>query len=162
MIILLLQHCQDQILNAHSCSGGLAEFQDYVNFLCTLPGVDANTVQDSTGATCDPIMGARSSDLNMPSITVANLVGTRTVKRTVTSVGLAREKYVVSVTSPSGVFIRVHPESFKVKPGESTCITVTLKATQSNGEFTFGSMAWTGDRGHVVRIPLSVLAAEVV
>lgn len=119
-------------------------------------------MQDSTGATCDPIMGARSSDLNMPSITVANLVGTRTVKRTVTSVGLAREKYVVSVTSPSGVFVQVHPESFKVKPGESICITVVLKATQSNGEFTFGSMAWTGDRGHVVRIPLSVLAAEVV
>lgn len=139
-----------------------ADFQDYVNFLCTLPGVDANTVQDSTGATCEQRAGARASDLNTPSITVANLVGKRVVRRTLKNVGEGTEKYSVDVTAPTGVDVKVRPASFKVREGENVVVAVTLRATQTNGAFTFGALVWRGDRGHVVRIPVSVLVGEVV
>lgn len=141
-----------------------ADFQDYVNFLCTLPGVDANTVQDSTGATCEQRAGARASDLNMPSITVANLVGKRVVKRTLRSVAGAdqAESYTVAVSAPTGVDVRVWPDWFQLRGGESVVVTVTLHATQTTGTFTFGSLVWHGSHGHVVRIPVSVLVGEVI
>nr|XP_024378520.1 subtilisin-like protease SBT2.6 [Physcomitrium patens] len=138
------------------------DFQDYVNFLCTLPGVDANTVQDSTGATCNVVAGARSSDLNVPSITIANLVGKREVKRTVKNVFDGAEKYTVAVTEPTGVAVNVHPTSFTLRASESIAVSVSLQATGTNGAFTFGSLVWTGDRGHSVRIPVSVLVGEVL
>lgn len=124
--------------------------------------MDANTVQDSTGATCDLILGARSSDLNTPSITVANLVGKREVKRTLKNVFEQTEKYAVSITAPTGVDVNVHPTSFTVREGESVVVSVSLHATQSTGAFSFGALVWSGDRGHVVRIPLSALVGEVL
>jgi hypothetical protein len=124
--------------------------------------VDANTVQDSTGATCGQAVGARASDLNTPSITVANLVGKREVKRTLKSVFEQRESYAISVTAPAGVDVKVRPMAFAVGPGESVMVSVTLRATQTTGAFAFGALVWTGDRGHVVRTPVSVLVGEVV
>lgn len=66
------------------------DFQDYINFICTLPGADENSVKDATSTPCLTKDDARTSDLNTPSITIANLVGYRKVKRVVTNVGSHR------------------------------------------------------------------------
>ncbi|KAJ7566579.1 hypothetical protein O6H91_02G109400 [Diphasiastrum complanatum] len=137
-----------------------AEFQDYVNFLCLVPGADANAVQDATGGSCQPAKSDRSSDLNMPSITVANLLGTRTVKRTVINVG-GEESYSASIHHPAGVAVSVKPRAFTVKDGRSVSFTVTLKAIRANQQFTFGNLMWTGSKGHVIRMPISVSANSV-
>lgn len=97
----------------------------------------------------------------MPSVTTANLVGKRVVRRTITNVS-KMEEYSVTITAPYGVDVTVHPSKFRIRPRASVTINITLQATVSNGAFTFGSLVWKGDRGHVVKIPLSVLADEVV
>ncbi|CAM6128487.1 unnamed protein product [Calypogeia fissa] len=136
------------------------EFQDHINFLCTLPGADPNTVQDATGGTCETQVGARTSDLNVPSITIANLIGSRTVRRVVTNVGL-EETYIAKIYNPVGVKVRVRPNILTIKARKTASFKVTIKATSTVQQFTFGSLTWEGSNGHVVFMPLSVSANSV-
>ncbi|XP_024526147.1 subtilisin-like protease SBT2.5 [Selaginella moellendorffii] len=131
-------------------------FQDYVDFLCEIPGADQNSVEYSTGAHCGP-ENKNPSDLNMPYITVANLIGSRVVQRTVVNLG-GEETYNVTVRHPAGVDVSVKPRVFKARTGKPVVINVTLTATQTNQQFTFGYMIWDGDKGHSVRVPLVVSA----
>lgn len=138
----------------------MTEFQDHINFLCTLPGADANTVQDATGGTCETQVGARASDLNVPSITIANLIGSRVVRRVVTNVGL-EETYVAKIYNPTGVKVTVRPAFFTIKARRTASFKVTVKATSTVQQFTFGSLTWEGSNGHVVFMPLSISANSV-
>ncbi|KAL2620970.1 hypothetical protein R1flu_001175 [Riccia fluitans] len=137
------------------------DFQDHINFLCTLPGADANTVQDATGGTCRTAPGARSSDLNIPSITIANLIGTRTVRRFVTNVADNEETYTASIRHPGGVKVAVKPAVFTIKPKTTLSFHLTFKAAENVQSFTFGSLTWMGSKGHVVYMPLSISANSV-
>ncbi|KAL3681071.1 hypothetical protein R1sor_024027 [Riccia sorocarpa] len=136
-------------------------FQDHINFLCTLPGADANTVQDATGGTCRTSRGSRSSDLNLPAITIANLIGTRKVKRYVTSVTDTQETYTASIRHPGGVKVAVKPAVFTIQPQTTLSFRLTFKAVKNVQSFTFGSITWTGSKGHLVYMPLSVSANSV-
>ncbi|MCO5604332.1 hypothetical protein L7F22_058497 [Adiantum nelumboides] len=133
-------------------------FQDYVNFLCTVPGADASSVEEATGGICQNRPGDRSSDLNLPSITVGNLIGTRKVKRSVTSVSKREERYEAQVYAPKGVQVFVEPMMFTVRNEQRKTFTVTLKTIRANQAFTFGSIMWVGSKGHVVRMPVAVSA----
>ncbi|KAH6556750.1 hypothetical protein KP509_1Z158500 [Ceratopteris richardii] len=133
-------------------------FQDYVNFLCTVPGVDANTVEESTGGICKTLPGDRGSDLNLPSITVGNLIGSREVKRVATSVSKHKEKYEAHVHVPRGVEVYIQPSAFTISIGQRKTFTVSLKVVEANKTFTFGSILWVGNRGHTVRMPLAINA----
>lgn len=133
-------------------------FQDYINFLCTVPGADVNSVEEATGGICQDRPGDRSSDLNLPSITVGNLIGTRRVKRVVASVSRHKETYKLQVHAPRGVEVFVEPRVFTVSDKQQQSFTVTLRTIKANQAFTFGSLLWIGSRGHVVRMPLAVSA----
>ncbi|CAM6118928.1 unnamed protein product [Calypogeia fissa] len=135
-----------------------ATFNDYVSFLCVVPGVDPASVRDATGAACSVNPTGWASDLNKPYITIANLVGSRTVTRTVTNAGSTTETYQVSLDpEPPGVSVTMNPTSFTVKQGETVPILITATATISTTNvFSFGSISLTGDQGHYLHIPLAI------
>jgi subtilisin family serine protease len=99
-------------------------------------------------------------NLNYPSIGIAELPGSMTVQRTVTSV--AKEAgwrtYNVSVDAPPGYEVTVSPSSFRLKSGDSTTYSVTItNVSAPSGEWRFGSLTWNDETGHYdVYSPIAV------
>jgi subtilisin family serine protease len=141
-----------------------AGFNDYLGFLCdAFPEVFGNPA-----ATCAALAGAGiptdASDLNYPSIGIADLTGSQTVQRTVTSVAKENgwREYSVSVDAPPGYDVTVSPSSFKLKSGDSATywVTISNNGTAPVGEWRFGSLTWTDNTGNYnVYSPIAVKAA---
>jgi len=90
-------------------------------------------------------------NLNYPSIGMANLPGSRTVRRTVTSVAddSGWRTYNVSVNSPPGYEVTVSPSTLRLKPGQSKTYEVTVTNSSAPvGEWRFGSLTWSDTTGH--------------
>ncbi|MBN1369700.1 MAG: S8 family serine peptidase [Dehalococcoidaceae bacterium] len=84
-------------------------------------------------------------NLNYPSIGVAELPGSITVKRTVTSV--AEDKgwrtYEAAVDAPVGYEVTVSPSTLVLKSGQSATFEVTItNVSAPAGEWRFGSLTW--------------------
>ncbi len=137
-----------------------AGFNEYLGFLCeAAPNVFGNPT-----ATCGSLANAgiptTARDLNLPSIGIANVPGSVTIQRTVTSV--AKDKgwrtYHVSVSAPEGFDVMVSPDSFRVKPGQSVTYQVTFTNVSAPiGEWQFGSLEWSDDTGQYrVYSPIAV------
>jgi subtilisin family serine protease len=121
-----------------------AGFNDYLGFLCgTAPEVFADPA-----ATCPALEAAGfsndPSNLNYPSIGVAQLAGSQTVTRTVTNVG-PRATYRSSVDAPPGYDVTVRPRKFTLNTGGTQRIRVTITNDGSApiGEWSFGSYTLT-------------------
>ena len=103
------------------------------------------------------------SDLNYPSIGIAELAGSQTVQRTVTSVAKEQgwREYHVSVEAPPGYSVTVEPSTFSLKSGESATYYVTITNESAPiGEWRFGSLTWRDKTRHYdVRSPIAVSAA---
>jgi subtilisin family serine protease len=133
-----------------------AGFNDYLGFLCSEgPEVFADPATtcaelETLGYPTDP------SNLNYPSIGIAELVDTETVARTVTNLG-RRATYRVSIDAPAGFDVEVTPSSFTVDPGDSVTyeVTVTNDGTGNPGEWSTGSLTWTAG-GYEVYSPIAV------
>ncbi|HSQ68504.1 MAG TPA: S8 family serine peptidase, partial [Steroidobacteraceae bacterium] len=112
---------------------------------------------ESIGVPSDP------SDLNLPSIGVAELAGAETVVRTVTSVAddMGWRDYAVSVDAPAGFAVTVSPSTLRLKPGQSATYEVTITNLSAPvGQWFFGSLTWADKTGHYqVRSPIAVKAA---
>jgi subtilisin family serine protease len=99
-------------------------------------------------------------NLNLPSIGIAELVGTQTVTRTVTSV--AKESgwrdYTVSVEAPPGYDVTVSPSSLRLKRGQTATYEVTFTNVSAPvGEWRFGSLTWRDRTGNYdVYSPIAV------
>lgn len=93
------------------------------------------------------------SNFNTPSITVAHLVGTRTITRTVTNVA-EEETYVITARMGPAIAIEVSPPAMTIKPGSSQKLSVTLTVRSVTGTYSFGEILMKGSRGHKVRIPV--------
>jgi subtilisin family serine protease len=112
---------------------------------------------DGIGVPSDP------SDLNLPSIGVADLAGSQTVTRTVISV--AQESgwrtYTPEIHAPAGYSVSVSPTSLKLKKGQSASYEVTITNQSAPiGEWRFGSLTWHETTGHYdVYSPIAVRAA---
>ena len=90
-------------------------------------------------------------NLNYPSIGVAELPGSQTIQRTVTSA--AKESgwrdYAVSVDAPPGYSVTVSPSTLRLKKGQSATYAVTLTNVGAPiGEWRFGSLTWSDKAGH--------------
>lgn len=129
-----------------------AGYEDYVGFLCTTPGVDANEVRKYTNAPCNSTIG-QPANLNSPSITIGHLVGTRTVTRTVTNVA-EEETYVISTRMAPSIAIEANPPAMTLRPGASRKFSVSLTVRSVTGTYCFGEILMKGSRGHKVRIPV--------
>jgi len=137
---------------------GLFEYAAYTcgeDFGVFTPGSCA--FLESIGVPSDP------SDLNLPSIAVADLAGSQTIQRTVTSVspGKSWREYTVSVDPPYGYDVTVNPAEIRLRGGESASYEVTFtNVSAPAGEWRFGSLTWTDKTGNYsARSPIAVNAA---
>jgi subtilisin family serine protease len=140
-----------------------AGFLDYLGFLCdAFPSVFANPA-----ATCASLASAGiptdASDLNYPSIAVAELAGSQTVTRTVTSVATENKAltYAVSVEAPDGFDVTVEPSSLTLRRGQSASYEVTIvNEGAALDAWYFGELTWTSapSKGarYGVRSPIAV------
>jgi hypothetical protein len=134
-----------------------AGFLDYLAFLC---GAENQTPVVSA-ATCTALEGAGfsldSSELNLPSIGIAELVGSETITRTVTNLTNHKTSYEVSVKKPAGIDVQVSPQVLRLGPGESASyeVTFTVKRRATLNQWAFGSLEWCSNQD-TVRSPIAV------
>jgi len=120
-----------------------------------------STPKEVLGATktaCPRVIGL-ATDLNIPSITFATLVGTKLVPRVVTNVAPVAEKYTITIRNPSDFVVTANPAVFTIGVGRANkqAITFTVRATRASQAASFARITITGSLGHVVRIPVSVV-----
>ena len=148
-----------EILPSAAFDPGLAydaDIFDYVRFTC---GADVQPQIFTTG-TCDFFGSIDSSDLNLPSIGIGDLVGAQTITRTVTSVANNNgwKTYNVSVDAPPGIDVSVSPSTVSLKKGMSASYDVTFTVTGAANldEWAFGSLSWDRPAEYSVRSPIAV------
>ena len=102
-------------------------------------------------------------NLNYPSIGIAELPGSLTVQRTVTSVTKEKgqREYTVSVEPPGGYEVTVEPSVLVLKSGQSATYEVTITNIDAPiGEWRFGSLTWYDlDMLYEVYSPIAVKAS---
>ncbi|XP_038895834.1 subtilisin-like protease SBT2.4 [Benincasa hispida] len=148
----------------HALDPGLvfpSEYDEYINFLCSLPGVDPAVIKSATGGQCNTCVSQpHPADLNLPSVTISSLVGHQVVQRRVKNVGSKVETYVWSVIPPNGTTVNINPPRFTVAPEEVQNLEIQINVTHKMDHFTFGEIILTGSLNHIARIPLSVKAVS--
>lgn len=149
-----------------------ADARDHVRFLCGLGYTSAQVRRmvlpsPSINATCPsgPSAETEADDLNYPAIVLADLGGTRTVKRTLTNVGPRRDVvyWASAVVSPQGARVEVWPRELAFCAGRDWAefyVTVT-PGKMSRGRFDFGEIVWSDAFRHRVRTPLVVSVANL-
>ena len=144
-----------------------ADVFDYLGFLCD---ADAS-IPAALGVPCSALADAGiptdASDLNYPSISVAELAGTQTVTRRVTSVAEenAARTYNVSVNAPPGYTVAVAPSTLTLRRGQTAEYQVTITNQSAPlDEWRFGELTWTSQAGagisYNVRSPIALKAAD--
>lgn len=129
---------------------------DYVRFLCGL-----NLTPPAGAGTCATLGSIQPYNLNLASLTAANVIGTATLTRKVTNVSAATSTYVATASLP-GWNVVVAPTSLTIAPGASATYTVALTRTSAAlNTWSFGALAWN-DNVHTVTSPLTALAAGFI
>ncbi|KAL7243380.1 hypothetical protein ACSBR1_015722 [Camellia fascicularis] len=135
-----------------------ATYTDYLLFLC------------STGYHLDPLFKCPKhppspSNLNYPSLAIAKLKRTITVKRTVTNVGASKSVYSLTFKPPIGFSVEISPTILSFSEvGEKRNFFITVKEESrpktkpKAGEYAFGWYMWS-DGIHRVRSPIAVSSA---
>jgi len=142
-----------------------AEYDDYQGFLCDI-GPEALIDPVATCADLEANgVPTVARELNLPSIGVANLAGSVTITREVTSVVTGGDpiEYTVSVEAPEGYTVTVSPETFTLASGATQSFDVTF-ANESAPirEWAFGSLTWmSADETYVAYSPIAVRGAQI-
>ncbi|MCV2370554.1 S8 family serine peptidase [Roseateles oligotrophus] len=129
---------------------------DYTKYQCKVGSL--------SGAAC--VGGAldETYNLNLPSMTVGNVLGTVpvTMTRTVTNVGAASATYTASASLP-GFTTVVTPSTLTLAPGAKATFTVKITATTAvDNEWNYGSVTWSDGAGHVVKSPLTAKVGKAI
>jgi subtilisin family serine protease len=126
-----------------------SNFADWLGFLC-------GTQLPASFCTSEGIPVLDPSDFNVPSIAIGDLAGVQTVKRRVTNVSGARATFTVASSVP-GTSVSVTPSSFTLNPGQTQVLSIAIGVTTAPlNAYTSGSVTWSSDKGHTVRIPVIV------
>nr|GLL40054.1 subtilisin-like protease SBT5.6 [Ipomoea trifida] len=147
------------ILPSKSADPGLvydASHEDYLLFIC-----NSNFNLKSFSSFKCPVTTPSASNLNYPSLSIAKLKGSMTVKRTVTNVGKDNSIYNVIISPPLGYDVTISPMTLRFNnQGEKQNFHVTVRANgfEKRNEFTFGWYSWS-DGAHVVLSPIAVSSA---
>ena len=123
-----------------------SDFNDWLNFICgTQPG-----------SFCSAFTAINPSDLNVASIAIGAMAGSQTVTRRVTNVGSQAETYTASLTGLAGI-TTVLPGPITVARGATQSFSVSFTtAGAALNNYVGGQLTLTGDKGHVVRIPVVI------
>ncbi|MEN9659021.1 MAG: hypothetical protein RL571_2486 [Pseudomonadota bacterium] len=109
-------------------------------------------------AKCSVIGSIQPYNLNVPSLTTANVLGKFTFTRTVTNVS-DRASIYTAQAAITGFTATVSPTTLSLNPGESKPFTVTLsRTTAAKNVYQYGSLVWS-DGTHTVRSPLTAKAS---
>jgi subtilisin family serine protease len=99
----------------------------------------------------------RGIDLNLPSITHADVVGSYATTRTLTHRGTTPVTLTASATLP-GFEVTVTPASLSLAPGASASFRVQVRRSNAPfGDYRFGELVWQGG-GQSIRSPLTARA----
>ena len=133
-------------------------YDEYVHYLCSA-GYENKSISKLLGRiyTC-PSPTPSMLDVNVPSITIPYLNEEIILTRTVTNVGPVGSVYKAVIEPPLGIKLQVSPETLEFGPNTKK-ITFTVKVSTThrwNTDYYFGSLTWTDNGAHNVRIPLSV------
>jgi hypothetical protein len=127
---------------------------DWLRYLCGLGKLSANS------ATCTSVGSIQPYNLNLPSLTIAEVLGKATLTRTVTNVGDSEATYTASASLP-GYTVTVSPSTLTLAPGAKGTFTVSLTNNSApQGVWRYGSLTWS-DGTHKVRSPLTAKAAMI-
>jgi hypothetical protein len=149
---------------------------DYLAFLCGqdkeafVSGYDTSCADlTSTGFSTD------ASQLNLPSIAIAELLDPETIFRTVSNATPVASSYTATVEAPAGFDISVQTFDAAGEETEATtldvageggkasfAITVSQTETTEIEAWKFGAITWTDNAGHSVRLPLAIKAIPTV
>lgn len=133
-------------------------WNDWLGFLC-------GTQLPASYCTSRGIPVLDPSNFNAPSIAIGDLAGIQKVTRTVTNVG-AKETYTFSYSGLAGITVTPSITSFTLASGNSQSYEITFTAAGATlNAYVGGYITWSGNQGHVVRIPVVIrpvaLAAPV-
>lgn len=121
---------------------------DYARFLC---GLNAGVY---TAATCQAIGTVQPYNLNLASLTAANVLGSLTMTRKVTNVGSTTATYTAQANLP-GYTVDVQPAVLTLAAGAKGSFTVKLTRTNAPIDtWVYGALVWS-DGTHTVRSPLT-------
>jgi len=123
---------------------------DFVQYNCKVNKASVSPASDcTTYGTLD-----ETFNLNLPSITVAAVQGSTTVRRSVTNVGSSSATYTATASVP-GFSTVVTPSTLSLAPGATGSFTVKLtNVSAAANTWNFGSLTWA-DGTHNVKIPVS-------
>ncbi|XP_057764066.1 subtilisin-like protease SBT5.6 isoform X2 [Salvia miltiorrhiza] len=128
-----------------------ATYDDYLLFLCSSSG--GNLLDPSFNC---PTNVPSPSNLNYPSLAIADLQGSFTVERTVTNVGVGNSSYSVTIDPPPGYLVRISPATLDFSmAGEKQSFSITVEVVSSANVYAFGWYRWS-DGIHQVTSPISV------
>ncbi|KAJ0256121.1 Subtilisin-like protease 6 [Hirschfeldia incana] len=131
---------------------------EYVHYLCSA-GYDDISISKLLGKSyiC-PSPTPSMLDVNLPSITIPYLSEEITITRTVTNVGPVGSVYKAVIEPPLGINLQVSPKTLEFGPNtHKISFTVKVSTThRANTDYHFGSLTWTDNGAHNVRMPLSV------
>jgi len=121
----------------------------------------AGLVMNETAANyraADPAIGGDPKNLNVPSVTDTNCLGTCSWTRTFTATKAGT--WTVSGTSISGnIVVSATPETFTLQAGESQSITISADSTSAPAnQWSFGLLELTADSQPALHLPVSVIA----
>ena len=146
-----------------------ANYMDYLGFLC---GIGESDYVSGVDQDCDDLanngFAIDPSQLNIPSIGIAELRAPETVSRTVTNATSEASVYTATIEAPAGVDVTlqtydgsgtlVGDGTLPVEANGKASYALTFTKTDSAvfNEWAFGSITWTDDAGHSVRSPIAV------
>lgn len=100
--------------------------------------------------------------LNIASMTHANVVATGSLVRTLTNKGTAPVTYTASANLP-GFLVTVSPATLTIPAGGAASFTVTMRRTTAPIEqWAFGDVTWAGAGAPAVRSPLTAKPSAMV
>ena len=146
-----------------------ANFADYLAFLC---GIGNESFVANMGIECDALTAAGfsldPSQLNLPSIGIAELEASETITRTVSNASNSASSYTATIEAPEGIDVQlqtfdangmVNPNNtldVEVDGKASYALTFTKTDLSENDVWKFGSITWTDNAGHSVRSPIAI------
>lgn len=122
-------------------------WNDWLGFLC-------GTQLPTSFCTGSGIPVLDPSNFNVASIAIGDLAGAQTVTRKVKNVGSQAETYTASYIGLTGIAVAL-PGSMTIAKGAAQSFNVTFTTTTAAlNTYVGGQFTLTGNKGHVVRIPV--------
>jgi len=133
-----------------------------LDFFCAYEVVNAWQVNAFIGGICLRVT-QKVADLNMPSITLANLTNIHVIHRMVTNVVNHPKNYIITWIDPIDAVMAINPTTFSISIGnqKTQVITFTLRAIQISSFDSFGNIMFKGNLGHIIHIPIFVINKQL-